>query len=59
MMLVSPFLMIVVIGIATYRDLKDEPLAIVFGLEGIKNGRKLVGIKFDCYNSSASISYRV
>ena len=56
MMLVSPCLIIVMIGIATYRDLKDELLAIVFGLEGIKNGRKLVGIEFNCYNPSASIS---
>ena len=40
--------MIVVIGVVTYRDLKDELLAIVFGLEGIENRRKLVGIEFDC-----------
>ena len=32
----------------TYGDLEDEPLAIVFRLEGIKNRWKLVCIKFDC-----------
>jgi hypothetical protein len=47
-------MIIVVIGVETYRDLKDEPLAIVVGLEGIENRRKLVGIELDCYGSSAS-----
>jgi hypothetical protein len=53
-MLVSSRMIIVVIGVETYRDLKDEPLAIVVGLEGIENRRKLVGIELDCYGSSAS-----
>jgi hypothetical protein len=31
---------------STYRDLKDELLTTVFCLEGVENGRKLVGIEF-------------
>jgi hypothetical protein len=40
--------MIVVICVATYRDLQHEPLAIVIGLEGVEDRRELVGIEFDC-----------
>ena len=32
---------------STYRDLENELLTTVIGLEGIENRRKLVGIEFD------------
>lgn len=32
--------------LATYRDLKDELVAAIVGLESVKNRRKLVGIEF-------------
>lgn len=35
----------------TYRDLKDELLTTIVGLEGVENRRKLVGIEFYCENS--------
>jgi hypothetical protein len=33
-------------SMSTYRDLEDELLTTVIGLEGVENGRKLVGIEF-------------
>jgi hypothetical protein len=38
----------------TYRDLQDELLATVVGLEGIENGRKLGGVEFNYCSLSAS-----
>lgn len=35
------------VGMLTYRDLKDQLLVTVHGLEGIENGRELVGVEFD------------
>lgn len=34
----------------TYRDLKDELLTTIVGLESVENRRKLVGIEFYCEN---------
>jgi hypothetical protein len=32
----------------TYGDLEDELLAVVGGLQGVQNGRDLLGVKLDC-----------
>ena len=32
----------------TYGDLEDELLAVVLGLQGVQNGRDLLGVKLDC-----------
>ena len=32
----------------TYSDFQDKFLAIVLSLEGVENGRKVVGVEFDC-----------
>jgi hypothetical protein len=32
----------------TYRDLKDELLAVVLGLNGVENGRELVTVELHC-----------
>ncbi len=34
---------------ATYRDLKDELLAIVFRLKGVQDGRELGCVELDCF----------
>jgi hypothetical protein len=36
--------------VLTYRDLKDELLTTIVGLEGVKNRGKLVSIEFYCKN---------
>lgn len=40
--------------VLTYRDLEDELLATVVGLEGVENGRKLGRVEFDYHDPSAS-----
>jgi hypothetical protein len=37
-----------VVLLSTYRDLKDELLSAIVGLEGIENRGELVGIEFYC-----------
>lgn len=32
----------------TYRDLKDELLAVVLGLNGVENGREVVTVELHC-----------
>jgi hypothetical protein len=32
----------------TYGDLENELLAVVLGLQGVQNGRDLLGVKLDC-----------
>jgi hypothetical protein len=32
----------------TYRDLKDELLAVVLGLNGVENGREVVAVELHC-----------
>lgn len=39
-------------GTWTYRDLEDELLAVVLGLESVKNGRELGAVEFYCRNKS-------
>lgn len=34
--------------LCTYRDLKDQLLAVVVGCEGVENGRELVRVEFHC-----------
>ena len=41
-------MIVVICGGLTYSDLKDELLAAVHCLEGVKNRGKLVGIELDC-----------
>lgn len=35
----------------TYSNLKDKPLAIVLGLNGVENGRELLTLEFHCNTS--------
>jgi len=34
-------------------DLEDELLAVVLGLQGVQNGRDLLGVKLDCAQTLA------
>lgn len=36
----------------TYRNLKDELLATVLGLNGVENGRELVTVELHCWRES-------
>lgn len=35
----------------TYSNLKDKPLTIVLGLDGVENGRELLTLEFHCNTS--------
>lgn len=39
--------------IRTYRNLQDELLATVLGLNGVQNGGKLLAVELDCSRKSA------
>lgn len=39
----------------TYRDLKDELLAVVLRLEGVQNGRQLGAVELDCKTISGRV----
>lgn len=36
--------------VLAYRDLEDELVATILGLEGIENGRQLIRVELDCIN---------
>jgi hypothetical protein len=43
-----PSISIIGYRVFTYGDLENELLAVVLGLQGVQNGRDLLGVKLDC-----------